>query len=123
MLMLFGRGVNVFEQIEELLLAKPEYYVIKPVVEELEKILRKGGVKEKKAARLALEAVKKYCRVIDIERPPGVKVDDLIVRVAVENKFIVATNDRELRRKLREKGVPEIYFREEKRLLESQGVF
>lgn len=123
MLMLFGRGINVFEQIEELLASKPEYYVIKPVVEELEKIIEKGGVKEKKAARLALNAVKRYCSIIDIEKPPGVEVDDLIVHVAEKNKFIVATNDRELRKKLRGRGVPEIYFREEKKLLELQGVF
>ncbi len=122
MLMLLGKGVDVFEQIEEILLTKPEYYVIKPVIEELERIASRGGVKERKAARLALDIVKKKCRVIDIERPRGVTVDDLILDIASKEKFIVATNDRVLRRRLREKGLPEIYFREEKHLLEAQGV-
>lgn len=123
MLMLFGKGVNIFDQIEELLISKPEFYVIKPVVDELKKIAEKGRVKDKRVAKLALQAVEKYCRIIDIDVKQGMKVDDLIVEVASREKFVVATNDKELRRRLREKGIPEIYYREEKHLLEVQGVF
>ncbi len=121
MLMLFGKGINIFDQIEELLLSKPEYYVLNHVVYELERISREGGVKERKAARLALEVVEKRCRVIDVEKPSNRGVDDLIIEVAVKEGFIVATCDRELRRRLRKRGVPEIYFREEKMGLEIQG--
>lgn len=123
MLMMFGKGVNIFDQIEELLVSKPEFYVIKPVVDELKKIAEKGCMKDRRAAKLALQAVEKYCHIIDIDVKQGMKVDDLIVEIASREKFIVATNDRELRRRLREKGIPEIYYREEKHLLEGQGVF
>ncbi len=123
MLMLNARGIDVFEQIGDLLLSNPEFYVVKPVIDELEAIKSRGGVKERKAADLALELVRRKCRVIDVERKPGESVDDIIVRVAAEKGFIVATSDRELRRKLRRKGIPEIYYREEKQLLEAQGVY
>jgi len=122
-LMLIGRGIDIFTQIEELLDTKPEYYVIEPVVKELEKIVAHGGVKERKAAKLALELVKKKCRVIEISLSPDKSVDDLLLEIALREGFIVATNDRELRRRLREAGIPEIYFREEKQLLEAQGVY
>jgi len=122
-LMLIGRGIDIFTQIEELLDTKPEYYVIEPVVKELEKIFAHGGVKERKAAKLALELVKKKCRVIEISLSPDKSVDDLLLEIALREGFIVATNDRELRRRLREAGIPEIYFREEKQLLEAQGVY
>ena len=122
-LMLIGRGIDIFTQIEELLDTKPEYYVIEPVVKELEKIFAHGGVKERKAAKLALELVKKKCRVIEVSLSPDKSVDDLLLEIALREGFIVATNDRELRRRLREAGIPEIYFREEKQLLEAQGVY
>ena len=122
-LMLIGRGIDIFTQIEELLDTKPEYYVIEPVVKELEKIIAHGGVRERKAAKLALELVKKKCRVIEISLSPHKSVDDLLLEIALREGFIVATNDRELRRRLREAGIPEIYFREEKQLLEAQGVY
>ena len=122
-LMLIGRGIDIFTQIEELLDTKPEYYVIGPVVKELKKIISHGGVKERKAAKLALELVKKRCRVIEISLSPDKSADDLLLEIALREGFIVATNDRELRRRLREAGIPEIYFREEKQLLEAQGVY
>ncbi len=43
-------------------------------------------------------------------------VDDVILRVASENKLPVATNDSELRKKLRERGIPVIYLREKSKL-------
>lgn len=122
-LMLIGRGIDIFTQIEELLDTKPEYYVIEPVVKELEKIIVHGGVKERKSAELALKLVKKKCRVIEVSLSSDKSVDDLLLEIALRKGFIVATNDRELRRRLREAGIPEIYFREEKQLLEAQGVY
>ncbi len=122
MLMLIGKGIDVFTQIEDLLEAKVEFYVIKPVLKELEKIATKGNLKERKSARLALNLINKYCKVIEIEKPSGTSVDELLAYLASRQGFIVATNDKELRRKLRERGIPEIYFREEKHLLEAQGI-
>lgn len=54
---------------------------------------------------------------------PGESVDDALLRYALENNAIVATSDRELRRKLREHGVPEIYLREESMRIDIEGAF
>ncbi len=120
-LLLIGDGVDVFSQIEELLLTKPTYYVIKPVIEELEKLSRSRKPSLRRKARLALELARRLCVVIE---PPRIlpSVDDMIAETALIHGLIVATSDRGLRRKLREKGVPEIYYREEKHMLEAAGI-
>jgi rRNA-processing protein FCF1 len=118
MLLLIADGINIFEQIEEQLLAKPEYIVLKPVMRELEKLIARGKPLLRRKAQLALEIARKYCRIIDVEEKPGEKVDDIILRYAVENNALVATNDKELRKKLRRNGIPEIYLREESMRIE-----
>ncbi len=118
MLLLIADGINIFEQIEEQLLARPEYIVLKPVMKELEKLATRGKPLLRRKAKLALEIAKKYCRIIDVEEKPGERVDDIILRYAIENNTIVATNDKELRKKLRRNGIPEIYLREESMRIE-----
>lgn len=122
MLLLIANGINVFEQIEEKTLAKPEYIVLKPVIEELEKIMNKGTPSLRRKAGFALEIARKFCKIVDIKTRPGEKVDDLLIRYAAENNAAVATNDRELRKKLREIGIPEIYLREEGMIIEVEGL-
>lgn len=121
MLMMAGRGLGVFEQIEELLNSKPVFIVLSQVKQELEKIANTGSLRERKAATAALELIKTKCIVIDIEQGKARGVDELIIEAALREKALVATNDRKLRKKLREKGLTEIYFREEKNMLESQS--
>jgi rRNA-processing protein FCF1 len=48
-------------------------------------------------------------------------VDDSIVRVALDGPFIVATNDAELRRRLRRVGVSVVFLRQRSHL-EIEGV-
>ena len=42
MLMLIGKGIDVFDQISEILVTKPDFYIVKPVINELNKIREKG---------------------------------------------------------------------------------
>ena len=110
-LMLLYNGVQVFDEIEELLLSKPECIVPRSVVKELEKISKSSDktLHQRRAARLALEALeKKGCRVIET----GLSADDAIIELATRLRdAIVATADNELRRRLRELGLPNIYYR------------
>lgn len=122
MLLLIADGINVFEQIEEKILSKPIYIVLKPVIEELEKLIKKGPPSLRRKARFALEIARRFCKIIDIETKPGEKVDNILIRYALENNAAVATNDRELRRKLRDIGIPEIYLREEGMIIEIEGL-
>ncbi|MEM0217995.1 MAG: 30S processome protein Utp24, partial [Desulfurococcaceae archaeon] len=100
MLMLAASGVRVFEQIEEQLETKPRFVVLSPVLNELIKLSRTSAQSLRKQALLALELVRMFCEIVDYGNVETSSVDELIIRYAVENKAIVATNDRELRAKL-----------------------
>lgn len=123
MLMLAANGVRVFEQIEEQLETKPRFVVLSPVLNELIKLSRTSAQSLRKQALLALELVRMFCEIVDYGNVETSSVDELIIRYAVENKAIVATNDRELRAKLRAIGIPEAYFREESRRVVVEGYF
>jgi len=68
-----------------------------------------------KEAKLALKIAEKS-EVLEVELEPGESADDLMVRLAREWECLVATNDRELRRRLRSLMVPVIYLRQKSRL-------
>ncbi|KYH40221.1 MAG: PilT domain protein [Candidatus Bathyarchaeota archaeon B63] len=57
------------------------------------------------------------CRVIDVERGGDESYDDVIFRVAREMGAPVATNDAELRRRLRKAGIPTVYLRQRNRIV------
>lgn len=122
MLMLAASGVRVFEQIEEELETKPDFVVLKPVYDELVKIATSYKSSTARRALLALRLAEQYCRIVEYALRPGESVDDAIVNFALQHNAIVATNDRELRRKLRLHGIPEAYFREEARRVKVEGV-
>lgn len=120
-LLMIADGVRVFDHIEEELETRPEYLVITPVLDELKKLATTGSIALSRKASLALRAVELYCKVVDYPLHPGEKVDDALVRFASETGAIVATNDKELRAKLRERGLSEIYLREESMRMRFEG--
>ncbi len=117
----YQTGKNIFAMLEEMVLFKPNYVTIKSVIKELESLCNNGSVKEQRAANLALLIIKEIpVKVLD---DPAVKgnTDDKILKVALMRRAIVATNDRELRKKLRKKGVTVIFFREKDQRLWLEG--
>ncbi len=66
-------------------------------------------------ASLALKLAEK-CRIIHVKKVFNETHDDVIVRVTSKWKCPVATNDRELRKRLRNLGVPVIFLRQRRRL-------
>ncbi|MEM4825046.1 MAG: 30S processome protein Utp24, partial [Desulfurococcaceae archaeon] len=97
----------MLEQIEEKTCIKPRYVVIRPVYNELLKIASKSNGILKRKALFALQLVERFFEILDFEQHVNESVDDAIIRFAMENKAIVATNDRELRSKLRQYGITE----------------
>jgi len=109
-LLLLYEGVRVFDDIEEVLEAHPECVVPRHVINELEKLADSKRAHKRKAARLALDVVAKRCRVVDVREAEN--TDDAIIKLAlIDADAIVATADNELRRRLRELGKPNIYYR------------
>ena len=107
--------LDIFEELTNLLNQRVEPVLLSPTHRELLKIAEKGSPKMRKQASLALKLAEK-CRLIQVEKGLEETHDDVIVRVAAEWRCLVATNDRELRKRLRNKGVTVIFLRQRRRL-------
>ena len=106
--------IDVFEEIESLI-GKFEPVVLSTTIEELKGIVEKGSEKMRRNVNLALNLARR-CTILNVSRGSYESNDDVIVRVAKDNGYAVATNDKNLRRKLRSKGVATIYVRERSKL-------
>jgi rRNA-processing protein FCF1 len=108
--------IDVFQQLTNLFNKKVEIIVLASTRDELQKIASGSHPKKGKQAELALKFVDEKCRIFKIKPKIGESVDDLILRVAKKWRCPVATNDRDLRKKLRNISVPVIYLREKSHL-------
>ena len=106
----FQFGVDVFEEIRRLV-PGAKIVVLKNSIGELDKIA-KQGVKERKYVALAKKLLD-VNRVEIINR--GGSVDSELLRLAKEG-VIIATNDKELKRKVWDAGGRVIALRERNRL-------
>ena len=103
------RRLDVFSEIERLLSGRVQFIVLKPVRKELERLSSKSYELGRKAS-FALRFLEK-CEEVPVELDGMETVDEAIVRIAKENRDIVATSDMALRKKLRDINVPVIYVR------------
>ncbi len=114
----FQFKIDIFNEIESLI-GRFEPIVLSTTLEELRKLSKTKSEKISRQALLALKLAKK-CKVIKANRRSGENYDDVIVRLARKHNSVVATNDSELRKKLREEGVPTIFLRQ-KAYLQIEG--
>ena len=112
--------MDVFEELSRLL--NQNYYpvILSPTHEELMRLSEKGSPRMRQRALMALKIAEK-CQTVQVEQRASESHDDVIVRVARDLKCLVATNDRELRERLRNINIPVIYLREKSRL-EMEGL-
>lgn len=110
----FQFKIDIFEELKTLLNRNFELILLSPIREELEKIANKGSPKTRKQASSALKLAEK-CTFL---RECGIAVspDDAIVKMAREWNCMVFTNDRKLRKTLRNINVPVIYVRQKSKL-------
>lgn len=108
--------VDVFEELANLLNQRFEPVILSSTLKELQGLAESDSPKEQKQALLALKLAES-CQVVPVEKGSGESYDDVIVRVATEWGVPVATNDRELRRRLRSLGVPVVFLRQKRRLM------
>lgn len=110
--------IDIFDEIESLI-GRFEPIVLSTTLEELKKLSKAKSGKTSKQALLALELARK-CRIVEVNRRPCESYDDVILRMAKKCGGAVATNDGELRKKLREAGIPVIFLRQ-KAYLQIEG--
>jgi len=110
----FQFKIDIIEELESLT-GKLDVVVLSTTIEELQRLSIRGSDKTKRRALSALKLTGR-CTVVNIERELSETYDDVILRKAKEWRCAVATNDRELRKRLRKELVPVIYLRQKQRL-------
>lgn len=106
--------VDIFEEIKKIVPFNYELWIIDKTKEELLGIIEKQRGKDKEAAKFAMGFIKgKHLKTI--RKNQSISVDDAIMEIA-DKDTVVATQDAELKRKLRKKGVPLIVLRQKKYL-------
>jgi len=105
--------IDIFNDLERLLNRNFELILLSPVKRELEALAEKGSPKMRKNASYALKLAEK-CKYVEVGA--SALTDDIIVKIAKEWGFPVFTNDRQLKKRLRDISVPVIYVRQKSRL-------
>jgi len=106
--------VDIFTEIQRICGFQYKLYIIDSTVNELEKILETGKMADKQAVKLALELIKS--KDIYTMSSDTAYVDRAILDIADKNTF-VATQDAELKQKLKDKSVGVITLRQKKYLV------
>jgi rRNA-processing protein FCF1 len=108
-------NLDIFEELKNLLNQRFDPILLSSTKKELQGLAKSDSPKEQKQAQLALKFAEK-CRAVSAEKASDETYDDVIVRVAAAWKSPVATNDRELRKRLRDVGVSVVFLRQKRRL-------
>jgi uncharacterized protein len=107
--------IDIFNCLKQLLERNFELILLSPVKREIEALAKKGSPKMRKNASYALKIAEK-CKYVEVDAPASALTDDIIVKIADEWKALVFTNDRQLRKRLRDISVPVIYVRQKSHL-------
>jgi len=107
--------IDILEELKTLLNTKFQLILLTPIRNELQVFAEKGSPKMRKFASYALKLTEK-CTFVDVDEKLAGSPDDAIVEAAREWNCPVLTNDRELRKRLRNINVPVIYVRQKSRL-------
>jgi rRNA-processing protein FCF1 len=107
--------IDIFNDLKRLLNRNFELILLSPVKRELEALAEKGSPKMRKNASYALKLAEK-CKYVEVDDSASTLIDDIIVKIAKEGGFPVFTNDRQLKKRLRDISVPVIYVRQKSRL-------
>jgi len=107
--------IDIFEELKRLVNRNVEFILLSPVKRELEMLAAKDSPKIRREAIFALRLAEK-CKYVAVEEDGRVVIDDVIVRVAKNWNSPVFTNDRQLKKRLRDISVPVIYVRQKSRL-------
>ncbi|WP_456423742.1 PIN domain-containing protein [Thermococcus sp.] len=114
-------GVDIISELNRILDVRFKILIPNVVLQELDVIEKKTRGKDLLAVRMAKKLAKRF-ETVEIGRFGERPIDDQIFDFAVNNeRVIVCTNDKGLKKRLRENGVPVVYLRS-KKILELEGM-
>jgi rRNA-processing protein FCF1 len=108
--------LDIFEELTNLLNQRYTPVLLSSTQKELQGLTKSTSPKKRNQALLALKLAEK-CQVVPAEKGLEETYDDVIVRMATRWRYPVATNDRELRGRLKNLGVPVIFLRKKQHLM------
>jgi len=108
--------IDVREELKVLLNTNFKLVLPLPIKAELEKLADTGSPKMRKYAAYALETILTYKQFEIDEDYAGFSPDEAVFQTARKRMAPVFTNDRTLRKRLRDINVPVIYVRQKSRL-------
>ncbi len=116
--------IDLVDEIASIIEYPIKLCVLRSTICELEKIARKSSWKTSKTANMALQIIKnEKIRILEDEHLGNKPTDEKIILLAEELNAIVATDDRELRKKLEKLGIPVVYTRERKKLALNRNIY
>jgi rRNA-processing protein FCF1 len=107
--------IDIFTELQRVLNRNVQLILLSPVKRELETLTQKKSPKVQKEAAFALTLAEK-CSYVKVSEKTNEPTDEAILRIAKKWKAPVFTNDKLLKRKLRDISMPVIYVREKSRL-------
>ncbi len=110
----FQFKIDIFSELDCLLGRRYELILLPQVKRELEALAAKGSSKIRRTVRSALKLAE-TCKHVEINTEASL-VDDVIFEASRQLDAVVFTNDRCLKKRLRDISVPVIYQRQKSRL-------
>jgi len=108
--------VDIFSEIDRICDFKYKIFILDKSIKELKDIINKQKGKAKKNADIALQLIK--FKKLTILKTKGDKiVDDQILELTKNNQYIIATQDKELIKKLKKQKARIITLRQKKYLI------
>jgi hypothetical protein len=108
-------GVDIFSEIDRIMHEAYELCIVDSTLDELDKIMNTASGKDKKAALLGLKLIKSKC-VKALKTEKHLNTDKLIVELSKSPDYLVATQDRALRKILKLNNVQTIVLRQKNHL-------
>jgi len=107
--------VDIFSEIERICNFNYELYVLDKTIDELKNIIEKQKGKHKESAKIALQLLK-IKKIEILKTDSSGKTDDIIVEYAYKKDYLVATQDKDLKRRLINQGSTTIILKQKKML-------
>jgi len=116
-------GVDVFSEAERVLERSIEFILLESVISEIRTKLEKAGKTERRIFTIALDLTER-CKIVEIEHSlKELSVDNQLLEYAVSVNGVLATNDKELRERAIERGIPVLMLRGKKHLELKGSIF
>ena len=108
--------LDIFSEIDRICNFNYKLHILDKTIDELNNIIEKQKGKNKGSAKFALKLVK-LKKINIIKTKEKLTADELIIKKANKKEFIVATQDKFLKKQLKLKNIPLIILRQKKTLI------